>query len=156
MLFFLISFPFQNLGNGFFSIPFTFPNFGNGIFHSRSRSSTPKCHSRSPLHPGSTKEPPIWGGDQRIHQGATTLRLSAAGLLAPQFSLDRLGGNLWKRNCRNLSGFELQANNLITVKICITNSLSKHSINTWLLMQDFGPKYKSFLWSEEPHQIQNK
>ena len=33
-----------------FFIPFPFPNFGNGIIHSRSRSRTPKCHSRSPLH----------------------------------------------------------------------------------------------------------
>ena len=32
-----------------FSISFPFPNFGNGIIHSRSRSRTPKSHSRSPL-----------------------------------------------------------------------------------------------------------
>ena len=60
---FFIPFPFPIFGNGFFSfpscsriegmvffsIPFPFPNFGNGIIHSRSRSRTPKCHSRSPL-----------------------------------------------------------------------------------------------------------
>ena len=73
---FFIPFPFPNFGNGFFPfpshsrilgmfffhslpvpefwewvffIPFPFPNFGNGIIHSRSRSRTPKCHSRSPL-----------------------------------------------------------------------------------------------------------
>merc|ERR550534_414433 len=59
---FFIPFPFPNFGNGFFhslpvlelrewvfSFPFLFPNFGNGIIHSRSRSRTPKCHSRSPL-----------------------------------------------------------------------------------------------------------
>ena len=73
---FFIPFPFPNYGNGFFSfpsysrilemvsfhslpvpelrewvfsIPFPFPDFGNGIIHSRSRSRTPKCHSRSPL-----------------------------------------------------------------------------------------------------------
>ena len=59
---FFIPFPFLKFGNVFFhslpvpelrewvfSIPFPFPNFGNGIIHSRSRSRTPKCHSRSPL-----------------------------------------------------------------------------------------------------------
>ena len=69
---FFIPFPFPNCGNRFshsrilgmvffhslsvpefrewvFSIAFLFPNFGNGIIHSRSRSRTPKCHSRSPL-----------------------------------------------------------------------------------------------------------
>ena len=61
---FFIPFPFPNFGNVFFcslpvpelrewvfSIPFPFPNFWNGIIHSRSRSRTPKCHSRSPLAP---------------------------------------------------------------------------------------------------------
>ena len=103
-----------------------------------------------------TQKPPVWCCDKRIHQGATTLRLSAAGLMAPQFSLDRLGGNLWTGNCRNQSRFELQANNLISVKICKINNLSKHSINAWLLTQDFGEKYQSSFWSEDPHQIQNK
>ena len=47
--FFFHSLPVPELREWFFSIPFPFPNFGNGIIHSRSRSRTPKCHSRSPL-----------------------------------------------------------------------------------------------------------
>ena len=46
---FFHSLPVPELRECFFSIPFPFPNFGNGIIHSRSRSRTPKCHSRSPL-----------------------------------------------------------------------------------------------------------
>ena len=34
-----------------YTIPLPFQNFGNRIIHSRSRSRTPKCHSRSPLCP---------------------------------------------------------------------------------------------------------
>ena len=41
-----------------FSIPFPFPNFGNGIIHSRSRSRTPKSHSRSLLQRSSSLQ---WG-----------------------------------------------------------------------------------------------
>ena len=47
-MFFFIPFPFPNLGNGFFQFP-SRSHLGNGIIHSRSRSQTPKCHSRSPL-----------------------------------------------------------------------------------------------------------
>ena len=47
---FFHSLPVPELREWVFSIPFPFPNFGNGIIHSRSRSRTPKCHSRSPLH----------------------------------------------------------------------------------------------------------
>ena len=48
---FFPSLPVPELGEWFFSIPFPFSNFGNGIIHShsRSRSRTPKCHSRSAL-----------------------------------------------------------------------------------------------------------
>ena len=46
---FFHSLPVPELREWVFSIPFPFPNFGNGIIHSRSRSRTPKCHSRSPL-----------------------------------------------------------------------------------------------------------
>ena len=48
-MFFFHSLPVPELREWVFSIPFPFPNFGNGIIHSRSRSRTPKCHSRSPL-----------------------------------------------------------------------------------------------------------
>ena len=46
---FFHSLPVPELREWVFSIPFPFPNFWNGIIHSRSRSCTPKCHSRSPL-----------------------------------------------------------------------------------------------------------
>ena len=49
-MFFFHSLPVPELREWVFSIPFPFPNFGNGIIHSRSRSQTPKCHSRSPLY----------------------------------------------------------------------------------------------------------
>ena len=47
--FFFHSLPVPELREWVFSIPFSFLNFRNGIIHSRSRSRTPKCHSRSPL-----------------------------------------------------------------------------------------------------------
>ena len=47
--FFFHSLPVPELREWVFSIPFPFPNFGNGIIHYRSRSRTPKCHSRSGL-----------------------------------------------------------------------------------------------------------
>ena len=45
---FFHSLPVPELREWVFSMPFPFPNFGIGIIHSRSRSRTPKCHSRSP------------------------------------------------------------------------------------------------------------
>ena len=59
---FSFPFPFPNIGNAIFipvpipkswecnfSFPFPFPKFGNGLSYSRSRSQSPKSHSRSPL-----------------------------------------------------------------------------------------------------------
>ena len=47
---FFHSLPVPELWEWVFSIPFPFPNFTNGFFDSRSRSRSPKSHSRSPLH----------------------------------------------------------------------------------------------------------
>ena len=52
---FFHSLPVPELREWVFAIPFPFLNFGNGIIHSRSRSRTPKFHSRSPLAVISTR-----------------------------------------------------------------------------------------------------
>ena len=70
---FFHSLPVPELREWFFSIPFPFPNFRNGIIHSRSRSRTPKCHSRSPLI-STSLSPPHPSSPHLLHHSPTHKR----------------------------------------------------------------------------------